>query len=278
MGEIMAVIVILLLIIMVFVPLAYLNYTNANTEEVKQTLSLSCKVLINNIEDNSINMEEISRGYQVEDISSVSIDMKKLIKEFDQSVYSNAGNVENFNKVNSCILLKALVLRDKFFITKKIETKPGVFEDSWGPPYFYTAAAFYGKQEFLIYMNTKDDRVVYFDENGNEKRDKVISDFSIGPDSVLSFTRELKTKIIIDKINMEMQKNSTELGVRNGLGIKIKNPFDESVDNKVNYANVNVLNGGITFFVLYGENSFLTSDSKEFNFRNYNVAGYSMSY
>ncbi|WP_036946814.1 hypothetical protein [Pseudobacteroides cellulosolvens] len=277
MGEIMAVIIILLLIIMVFVPLAYLNYSTANSEEVKQTLNLSCKVIVNNIENQSINLEGISKGYNIDDMSQVNIDMKKLLSDFDDELYSNSGNKDNFEKIKKSILLKALILKDKFFLTKKVETIPGVFEDQWGPPYFFTTTLYDGTEKKLIYMNAKDDRVVYFD-GVTEKKDKVMSDFQIEPNSVLSLTKERKTKMIIDKINLEMEKATWEIGVRNGIGVKIRNPYDKSIDNMVDYANVNVLDGGITFFVLYGDNTLLNANGKDFNFKNYNVAGYSMSY
>ncbi len=277
MGEIMAVIVILLLIIMVFVPLAYLNYTTANSEEVKQTLNLSCKVIVNNIENQSVNLEGISKGYDIDDMSQVNIDMKKLLSDFDDELYSNSGSKENFQKIKKSILLKALILKDKFFMTKKVETLPGVFEDQWGPPYFFTTTLYDGAENKLIYMNTKDDRVVYFD-GVTEKKDKVLPDFQIGPNSVLVLTKEQKTQMIIDKINLEMEKATWEIGVRKGIKVKIRNPYDKSIDNMVDYANVNVLDGGITFFVLYGENTFLNANGKDFNFKNYNVAGYSMSY
>jgi len=277
MGEIMAVIIILLLIIMVFVPLAYLNYTTANSEEVKQTLNLSCKVIVNNIENQSVNLEGISKGYIVDDMSDVNIDMKKLLSDFDNEVYSNSGNKDNFEKIKNRILLKALILKDKFFMTKKVETFPGVFEDQWGPPYFFTAALYDGAEKKLIYMNTKDDRVVYYD-GVTEKKDKVLTDFQVGPNSVLSLTKEAKTQMIIDKINLEMEKATREIGVSNGIGVKIRNPYDKSIDNMVEYANVNVLDGGITFFVLYGDTTFLNANGRDFIFKNYNVAGYSMSY
>lgn len=273
----MAVIVILLLIIMVFVPLAYLNYTTANSEEVKQTLNLSCKVIVNNIENQSVNLEGISKGYDIDDMSQVNIDMKKLLSDFDDELYSNSGSKENFQKIKKSILLKALILKDKFFMTKKVETLPGVFEDQWGPPYFFTTTLYDGAENKLIYMNTKDDRVVYFD-GVTEKKDKVLPDFQIGPNSVLVLTKEQKTQMIIDKINLEMEKATWEIGVRKGIKVKIRNPYDKSIDNMVDYANVNVLDGGITFFVLYGENTFLNANGKDFNFKNYNVAGYSMSY
>jgi hypothetical protein len=276
MGEVMAVIIILLLIVMVFVPLAYLNYTTANNEEVKQTLNLSCKVIVNNIENQAVNLEGISRGYDLDDISMVNIDMKKLLGDFDEVICANSGDKDSFDKIKKRILLKTLVLKDKFFITKKVETLPEIFEDHWGPPYFFTTTVYEGSKENLIYLNTKDDRVIYFD-GGIEKRDKVLSDFQVAPNSVLGISKELKTKIIIDKINLEMEKATMEIGVRNGIGVKIKNQYDMSIDNTINYANVNVLNGGITFFILYGDNAFLNANGKDFNFKNYNVAGYSMS-
>ncbi|HEY9061254.1 MAG TPA: hypothetical protein VIO64_12240 [Pseudobacteroides sp.] len=271
MGEVMAVIIILLLIVMVFVPLAYLNYTSASNEEVKQTLNLSCKVIVNNIENRAANLEGISKGYYMDDISQVNIDMNKLLGDFDELIRYNSGDGESFDKIKRSILLKALVLKDKFFMTKKVETLPGVFEDQWGPPYFFTTAIYEGGKENLIYLNTKDDRVVYF-EGGTEKRDKVLSDFQGG------ITRKEKSQLIIDKINLEMEKATREIGVRKGIGVKIRNPYDTGIDNAINYANVNVLDGGITFFVLYGDNTLLNANGKDFNFKNYNVAGYSMSY
>lgn len=277
MGEVSAVIVILLLIVMVFVPLAYLNFTTVNIEEVKQTLSLSAKVLVNNFQEDAANMGELAKGYSLDDLSVVNIDRDKLLDEFDQIIYSNTGDKERFEKVKSCILLKALVLKDKFFITRKVEETPGKFKDVWGPPFFFTTEGYMGNSRYFLNLNIKDNRVVYYDAAGNAKADKVLSDFKMDA-AGHDFDDVQKTGIILDKINEEIEKASYELGVRGGLHVVIKNPYDTSIDNKIKNSNVNILNGGITFFVVYGENAFLTASGKDFNFRNYNVVGYSMAY
>jgi len=277
MGEVTAVIVILLLIVMVFVPLAYLNYTTVNIEEVKQTLSLSAKVLVNNFREDAANMGELARGYSMDDLSVVNIDRDKLLDEFDQLIYSNTGDKERFEKVKSCILLKALVLKDKFFITRKVEEAPGKFKDVWGPPFFFTTEGYMGNTRYLLNLNIKDNRVVYCDGAGNTKTDKVLNDIKMDA-AGHDFDDVKKTRIILDKINDEIEKVSYQLGVRGGLRVVIKNPYDTSIDNKIKNSNVNILNGGITFFVVYGENAFLSASGKDFNFKNYNVVGYSMVY
>ena len=255
MGQIMAVIVIMVTIIFVFVPISYLNASNMETEKVKQSLNLAAKAVVNCVEQDISNLDEVMNGYERIDAIDIKIDKERLLKEFKQVIESNCFNQkEKIKKIEDSILAKALVYHDMFFVADKT--------DNWSPPFFFTTVRA-GK---LLYLNTSNDLVAYYDSAGDLKTEN-ISNYSI--------TRKEKNEIIINKINQWVAQYTYELGERRGLNIQIRNPYEHDIEYKIKTSHLNVLDG-ITFFVVYAENNFLTMNMQEFNFKDYNVVGYTI--
>lgn len=255
MGQIMAVVVIMIMIAFVFVPLAYYNANHLETEEVKQSLNLGAKTLVNCIEQEAPNLEEVGKGYERTAETDINIDKDRLLREFKKVVELNCFNrKEKYEEIEKSILAKVLVYHDRFYIADK--------SDRWSTPYYFSTV----KTGMLLYLNTANNMVVYYDSTGNP----VIQDMS-----GFGITEKEKNEIIINKINRIVAQYTSEPGERTGLSIQIRNPGEQDVNYRVRTSHLNVL-GGITFFVVYAENNLLNIDMKDFRFKNYNVVGYTL--
>lgn len=255
MGQIVAVVVILLMIITVFVPMAYFEHNEFQTQDIKQNLNLSAKVLVNSVEQAQENFNVIQAGFNNIDISDIEIDKASLLRNFYANIEANYVDKEKLEQIKRSILVKALVLNDKFYIAGQ--------DDIWSAPYFFTEKISGG----LVYLSAKDDRVYYY--NGGVKEFGKLSDFAI--------SEEQKNDIIINKVNRIIAQYTYEERVRdNGLSIQFNNPASENGEYRHKQAGFSILSGGTTFFVVYGENKEFSISDQDMKYKNYNVVGYTL--
>lgn len=257
MGQVQAGMIILLVIIFLFLPISYIQRINNENHDIKQHLNLSARVVSNCIEAENINSRDISLGYARDVLTPVKIDKDKLLTEFYDVLYKNVGSSDLFKSIKSKMLLKVLVYYDQFYVA-------GV-DDQWGIPYYFT----FETGDDIIYLYNNSNIVRYFDVAGNTRTDKTIADFGLTPVQ--------KNQIIINKINSIISKFTSEKVIRdNGLKVEIYNPENKDPAYMANYQNYfNVLDG-ITFFVVYAENTNINVNRTDFKYINYNIVGYTV--
>ncbi|MCX7921391.1 MAG: hypothetical protein N3B21_05125 [Clostridia bacterium] len=257
MGQIMAIILITILIIFTFVPLAVLSENRSEVQLVKQNLNLAARAVCNAIESSEVNYENISKGYERNAIAEeITIDKDRLLGEFNDVLAKNYYDEAKTNGVKSRIYLKVLVYNDKFFVVDKTE--------EWSLPYFFT---YYSNSlSDFVYLSTLSDQAYYY--SGGNKVYQPMTNFGI--------TNEQKNDIIINKINEVVAKYTNDITEIDPLKIEIKNPDKQDIEYKVKHRNFNVLDG-ITFFVVFAEDTNLFVNSKSFKFKNYNVTGYTLN-
>lgn len=258
MGQTQAGLIILLIIIFLFIPTSYLQRVNNENHDIKQHLNLSARVLADCIEKEITNSRDIALGYSRPKLTPVRVDRDRLLPEFYEVLLKNSGSRENFERTKSRLLVKILVYYDMLYVAKN--------DDSWDIPYYFT----FNVGSDIIYLNTRDDTVRYFDSAGTERSDRSISDYGL--------TREQKNDIIIGKINSAVAKYTSEKVIRDsGLNIEIFNPSKQDpayLASKQDYFNVL---DGITFFVVYAENTRMNVNRTDFQYINYNVVGYTVN-
>lgn len=111
-----------------------------------------------------------------------------------------------------------------------------------------------------------DDKAYYYDDTGS-KVYKDISEYGI--------TLREKNDIIIDKVNETVGRLTYEVGLRDGINIKILNEENDDINYIVQNRHFNILDG-LTFFVVFVENKPMEFHGKRLNYKNYNVAGYTL--
>ncbi|SHK59542.1 hypothetical protein [Paramaledivibacter caminithermalis] len=252
MGEIKFLIISLTLTVFLSIPTIMMISNNQNNYGIKQNLNLASKVIADSIDKNLPNIGNLAKGDEKNTYLDIGIDKKRLLEEFYNVLYMNTKDKLKFHKIKDSIKMKFVVYHDKFFIANN--------DDNWSQPFFFTKKV----GNTIVYLNIKNDMAYYYDFIGN-KIYKPISNFSI--------TKKEKNQIIIDKINSKIAQITSEKNLRKGLGIRILNPEDS--DSKIKNHYFNVLEG-VTFFVVYAKNRLFTSNKYEFNYKNYNVAGYTV--
>ncbi len=247
-------IIVFMFYIFTFIPLSYLNITRLKTENTKQCLNLSVKVLSNSILPSRTNFSELAQGFAGEDLSPLEVDKDKLMREFYDVAAKNCYSSKDFNHLKEKLLFKTIVYPDRFFIADT--------NDKWSVPYFFT----YNKDGELLYLNTRDDTVYSYDSAGN------MLTWSL---TEAGISRSRKNDLIIDRINSILSGYTGEPGSDKALNIKILNPDNNDSAYKISYSYFNVLEG-VTFFVVYKENRNIDVKDRDFRFKNYNVAGYTL--
>lgn len=249
MHRIIVITVIFLVLIFTFIPLSHLEFYNRSTEEIKQKLNLSVKVLPYCIDNTDNNYMLLAEGFK----RCNTINKNKLLDEFHDVLSDNICNEKKYQEIKSGILAKVLVYYDRFYIAGR--------NDRWSPPYFFTCQ----DGERLYYVYTRGDYVYYYN-SGN------IVTCSLNSTGI---TKEQRNNIVINKLNSIIAIYTLDTLTGKGLNIKIYNPGCDSPEYKAKNMCFNVLDG-ITFFVVYSDSENLGLNGKKFRFSSCNVAGYTM--
>jgi hypothetical protein len=256
MGQVMAVIIIVLIIIFIFVPLSVLNSNNAEIRNIKQSLNLSARALDNCVSREAANLENLSLGFEKPPENDIKVDKDKLLSEFKDILSKNMCYKTNFKDIYNRVYIKVLVYQDMFYIADS--------KDRWGPPCFFTLnVENYGQ----VYLSINENRAYYYD--GNAKKYESLSTFDLD--------EEKKNEAVIKCINDKVAQSTYEIGERNSLKIQIQNPYINDNNERVKMSYFNVLSG-VTFFVVYAEDTNINVNSKDFQYKNYNVTGYTMEF
>ncbi len=256
MWQITAVILILILTLFVFIPLSYLNENYQERQNIKQNLNLSAKALLGAIEKKSQSVDGLSNGHFSEDLTNIQVNKELLLENFYELLYKNYYQKRKFDKVKEQIIIKVLVYEDRFFIADQ--------QDKWSPPYFFSMED--PRAQRLLYFNTINDNVYYYDNNGIMTWESLDN---------CGMNSQGKNEIIINKINEVIAQYTSTEATKNGLEIKIKNPDKLDVIYQMENKHFNVLEG-ITFFVVYTHDTKLSLYNKSFKYDNYSVVGYTM--
>jgi len=254
MQQIVAAVVVLLFITFTFITLVYLDNTNSETEGIKQALNLSAKAVACAIDGSKSNYDEMAKGMDRSELSEIAIDNDKLLSEFYDVLYKNILNNESFERIKAGIPAKVVVYYDRFYIAGN--------DDKWSPPFYFTHYSG-GK---LLYLFTKSDIAYYYDNSGIKVFTNIHAE---------NISREQKNDIIINKVNSAIFQYTFDSVTGKGLTVQIRNPENNEAEYKVRHSYFNVLDG-ITFFVLYKENTGIGVDTREFEYANYNVVGYTV--
>jgi len=126
MGQSIAVIIIVIFLIVLMVPMVLLSNNQYEIRDMKQSLNLSAKVLINAITVDEGNTNDLSEGFSRSRNQEISVDKEKLLREFYDVLYKNHYNDEDFQEIKKKLLLKVLVLNDRFYVAN--------IEDQWSHP------------------------------------------------------------------------------------------------------------------------------------------------
>lgn len=256
MQQIQAAIVLLIVTVFIFIPTMGLKEVHDSNQEIKQALNLSTRVIGNCIERSKINFTELAKGYERDVNTPIEVDRERLLKEFYQLMSKNFPSERKFQSVKDKLLIKVVVYYDEFFVANK--------SDSWSAPYFFTWNA--GSE--LAYLNTQNDVVSYYDSSGNKRIDRTIADYGLN--------EEQKNDRIIQQLNSVIAQYTSEKLVReNGLKIEIQNPARNDQQYKLSKSFFSVLDG-VTFFVVYAENPWMSVNSRDIKYQNYNVVGYTV--
>jgi hypothetical protein len=256
MGQALAAFFIILFIIFTFVPLAALNDNHIEVESVKQNLNLAARSVCNAVENSLKNYENLSEGYRKSSHVGIQINKERLLQEFYDILRKNYYNEDEFERVKDRICLKVLVCGDRFYIADD--------RNRWSQPYFFTTYID-GVIKDVATVNILSQEVSYF--CAGQQVYKPLEDPAV------QMTSQKKNKIIIEKLNEIISQYTYDFQRKTSINIKIKNPDETDAGYKMQYRDFNVLDG-ITFFVLYAEDNYVYSDSKNFHFKNYNVTGY----
>ena len=251
MGQIIALIIILIMAIFLFLPMFNLVENHHEVIDVKRRLVLSSKVLIN-----SIQKEELTKGDEVgvnkdQFKTEITVDKDKLLSSFYGMLLQNFTNDRKREKIISNINVKILVQHNRMYYA--------VDESRWELPIFFT----YNYMGEIVYLSTNNN-LAYFYKNDGSRLYKDISEFGI--------TVEEKEQIIIDTVNNVVSEYSYKEEKGKTLNIRIKNKHREDIHKKMSEASFNVLDG-ITFFIVYSDEKIRKVNNEEFIFRNYNVVG-----
>jgi len=255
MGKVVFFIFFIFFISMVFIPNMILIDNNNDTELMKQNLNLSARALINTVDKTVSNVNEIAEGYGKEFYFDINVDNERVLEEFYDVLRKNIIDAEEYESVKKSIKLKIIVYHDRFFVADE--------RDLWSPPFFFTR--YYEGKEY--YLNSKDNKAYYYDDSGNKVFDINISDLGI--------SSKEKNDIIINKVNQMVGQLTYEAGLRDGINIKIFNKDNDDTNYIAENCHFNILDG-LTFFVVYVSNKPMFFHDEKLDYKNYNVAGYTL--
>ncbi|MBM7613603.1 hypothetical protein [Alkaliphilus hydrothermalis] len=253
MGQSVAVILIIIFLVFLFIPMAFLTNNQQQVGEIKQSLNLSAKALIKAIEVDSENANGFSQGYNRGRQQEVVVNKEDLLREFYDILYRNYYIDGGFQDTKQRLVLKILVVNDRFYLAKE--------DDQWSHPYFFLLE----DTGLNVYLDIRDDIVYYYDDYGNMTYASLQS---------FGISKEEKNQRIINRIN-QVVAMETKTEFKDGLEIMIQNSQNVEGDYRRRFQNFNVLEG-ITFFVIYRGDTGLEINNQMYEYKNYNVVGYTL--
>lgn len=190
----------LIVVIMILFSITVQNYekTIYMRDTIDDKISMACYGLTNSIDTSVETSDQLSQGYLN---TSLDIDKTTFINDFNDTLNSQAlGQVITSNI--SCVII---VNKDEIDVYNYQVGK-------WQPKQFFS----YDNGGQLVYLSSQSEDVYTYDGSGN----KVNS--TIGAFGISNETRE---DTVIDKINQEINKYTTD------IGMSIKN-LNESVNSE----------------------------------------------
>lgn len=343
-------IIMIMLVVFVFMPALFMGMLHANRQKINEAMYLSTKCLQDGVENSDYALEEIAQGYAYSDdpIMRVRLDEAKVFTEFDDLLFQNINNVEQFARIRNNIVCEMIIYPDRYVVWNKPYSETGITLDTddantkklKSEYYFSTSQAYddyfsgqreqyvsvpkyftfrdvhksedengvitYGKDENLIltlgegttaqrgyyYINTLNDKIRRVGDTSSwrnitqlitdpnlhspKKYDKatdtlvtnVETNFINPADRVL--TTYDKNQCIIDTLNKEISYYT------GGVMMDFINPQSARQKEMKNVKQDFNFFTGITFLVIYREDSVLNVKGNFFNFNQYTAAGFTL--
>ncbi len=190
----------MLIVIAVLFSLTVQNYekTIFMRDSIDDKISMACYGLINSIDTSIDSADNISQGYLN---TSLNINQDAFIKTFNDTLHSQVMG----DYITSNIACVIIVNKDELDVYN-------YQIDRWQPKQFFS----YETGGQLVYLSSQSSDVYIYDASGN-KVNSTIGAFGIG--------NELREDTVIDKINQEINKYTSD------VGMNIKN-INESVNSE----------------------------------------------
>lgn len=315
-----------MLVVFVFIPALFMGMLNSNRQKIQEAMYLSTKCLVDCVETDEYSLEEIAMGYGYSDdpIMRVRIDEPKLFTEFDDILFRNINNVEQYTKIKNNILCEMIIYPDRYVVWDKSVDTSSTTDEYY---YSYSSDKEYdayqeGRQDYYVsapkyfsfkrvnedgndviepiydsiagtasyyYINTINDKIRKMgDNNAWRNVNTLITDTKFSSKlhykyeedkvDVVDYNNDVrknlttydKNQIIIDTLNKEIAYYT------NGVKMDFINPA--SVRQKRLKPTKQEFNffSGITFLVVYREDSAISSGGNLFEFNHYQVAGFTL--
>lgn len=238
-----------------FVAVSVLQYNKHYSHILEQNLNLSARVLKNSIINKASNMRVLAIG----EFEYMEIDKEKLLSDFYDVLYKNYNNVEKFEIIKSNLIVKILIMIDRFYICGS--------DDVWREPIFFIE---YNESiNKMVYFNILNSNIYYIENTS--KKYMILEDIGI--------TLDYKNDFIISRINNYIgrytRRNVYEKAgfSQYSLKIMIKNKEKNNVEYKVENRYFNALEG-ITFLIIYADEKEVYLLNEIYNYKKYNISGY----
>jgi len=281
MEQTYATVIMLLLIIFVFVPMALMQNRNTEFEKLNNSFNLSVKVLKHNFAKETGNYEELARGtrgHNVSNMPDIVIDKEQMMKDFHSVMMDNFGRGKNYREVRGNMLAKVVSDHEKFFIADSV--------DNWEGPFYYTYTdvALLGK---TYYLNTLFEQALDTDNNvvGLEEVFQNDDDVKNFPAVTTYESAEEYKRLLVRKRNFAITNKINRFiasktgGLEEGLAIEFESTnladASEGKRNTLKSEDFNPIEG-ISFFVVYKEENPVFLSTVGYNFAHKNVVGYTL--
>lgn len=250
------IIIMLVMMIFQFVPMQFLLYQHYGNINIKQALNLSARVIGVSVEKSRDNLTRIAGSRGNEGSAEIEIDKEALLKSFYETLGMNLLAEETFKETEKNLILKAVVHHDRFYVAGR--------DDRWSPPYYYT----FREDGETVYLSAESTAVTCYEDSGEKIDGRSIVDYGM--------SESQKNDIIINKINSIVSQGTSEKPLRqNGLKIQIRNPANNEGRYRTDMGYFNAL-GGVTFFVVYADNTGIIINNKDMKYRKYSVVGFTI--
>lgn len=299
MEQTYASIVMILLIMFIFVPLAHLQTNTENIQTMKWSLNLAVKELRNNVTTSKLNYKEIAKGYELyreNYIPKIEIDRDRLMVNFNEIMRKNYGTQKNYDEeIKPHLVTKVLADYEKFFMAARSDEWFGPYHYTYTDPdtsevYYLNTANLYARRadatidqvrnnEPSIFVKIED---LFQDEEDVEAINEAIANAT--PEERLELKDE-KERLLLDKrnkfITQKINQFIADEKYAKGMGIEFRSNKESEVEKfeegNLNFEqeNFNPLEG-ITFFVIYREYSYLNINYNDYNYKHFNVVGYTL--
>lgn len=289
--------VVIMLLCYITIPQVLEDVNKYEKRDIKTTMNLASKSLVNSIDMGGASYEIFSLGHYLENEDLIQIDQDRLIKEFNDVLYKNTLNPEYMKELQRRIPLMVLSYGDRFYVAEMKLTPPANGNRQnieewdvsyvWLPPIYYNFVDDAGR---LIYVTARDEVGTYYQGYGATEVPMKVDLDTVTKNGV-PVTKQMKEELIVEKLNsVVLAKTVDPANLNGGLKIRIKPDGLEDLDissytaeQKDEYFellyeldNFNILDG-ITFFIVYSEDDVRGFDGTTFHYTNYNATGFTLS-